>query len=94
MKHENGIRPPFVASFVHSGIQWGHFPMPINLLWYVLGFFVFLFLFRVTLTAYGVSQARGGYNWSYSCWPTPRPQQHQIRAESATYTTAHSNAGS
>ena len=26
--------------------------------------------------------------------PIPQPQQHQIRAESATYTTAHNNAGS
>ena len=33
-------------------------------------------------------------NWSYSHQPTPQPQQHQIRATSATYTTAHGNAGS
>ena len=33
-------------------------------------------------------------NRSRSCWPMPQPQQHQIRAMSATYTTAHSNARS
>ena len=26
--------------------------------------------------------------------PTPQPQEHQIQATSATYTTAHGNAGS
>ena len=35
-----------------------------------------------------------GSNWSYSCWPTPQPQPCRIRAVSAAYTTAHSNAGS
>ena len=33
-------------------------------------------------------------NQSYSCQPTTPPQQCQIRAVSATYTRAHSNAGS
>ena len=57
-------------------------------------FFVCLFLlFRAASVAYGDSQTRGS-NWSYSCWPTPQPQQHEIRATSATYTTAHGNAGS
>ena len=36
----------------------------------------------------------GGSNQSCNCWPTPELQHHQIRAVSATYTTAHSNAGS
>ena len=27
------------------------------------------------------------------CWPTPRPQQHGIRATSVTFTSAHSNTG-
>ena len=36
----------------------------------------------------------GVENWSCSRWPTPQPQQRRIRAASATYTTAHSNAGS
>ena len=35
-----------------------------------------------------------GSNWICSCQPTPQPQQCQIRATPATYTTAHSNAGS
>ena len=33
-------------------------------------------------------------NHSCSCQPTPQPQQRQIQAVSATYTTAHGNAGS
>jgi len=33
-------------------------------------------------------------NQSCSHWPTPQPQQRQIRAMSATYTTAHGNAQS
>ena len=32
-------------------------------------------------------------NQSCSCQPTPQPQQHRIQASSATYTTAHGNAG-
>ena len=51
------------------------------------------FIFGPTLAAYGGSQARGSYG-SYSCWPTPQPQQCGIRATSATCTTAHGNAGS
>ena len=35
-----------------------------------------------------------GSNWSYSRRPTPQPQQCQIWAASASYTTAHSNTGS
>ena len=35
-----------------------------------------------------------GSNWSCSRQPTPQPQQHGIRAASATYTTVHGNAGS
>ena len=41
----------------------------------------------------GSSQTRGR-NFSCSCQPTPRPQPCQIRAMSATYTTAHGNTGS
>ena len=33
-------------------------------------------------------------NQSCSPWPTPEPQQRQMWATPATYTTAHSNAGS
>ena len=35
-----------------------------------------------------------GSNWSRSHHPTPEPQQPGIQAASATYTTAHSSAGS
>jgi len=35
-----------------------------------------------------------GSNWSCCRQPTSEPQKHQIWAMSATYTTAHSNAGS
>ena len=54
---------------------------------------IFFCLLRATPVAHGSSQARGS-NQSCSCRPTPQPQQRQIRAASATYTTAHSNAGS
>ena len=37
---------------------------------------------------------RLGWHWSCSRQPTPQPQQHQIQATSAAYTTSHSNAGS
>ena len=37
---------------------------------------------------------RLGSNQSYSCQPTPQPQQCQIWAMSVTYTTGHSNVGS
>ena len=56
-------------------------------------FFFFSFLlFRVTPAACGSSQA--GLNWSYSFLSMPQPEQCRIQAESATYTTVHSNAGS
>ena len=45
------------------------------------------------LVAYGGSQTRG-WNRSYSCWPTPQPQQCRIWSKSVTYTTAHGNARS
>ena len=34
-----------------------------------------------------------GLNWSYSCRPMLKPWQHWIRAISASYATAYSNAG-
>ena len=43
--------------------------------------------------AYGDSQARGRIG-AVAAKPTPEPQQRGIRAASATYTTAHGNAGS
>ena len=57
-------------------------------------FFFCLFAFaRATLAAYGGSQARG----PIGAVATGLRQSHSnggIRAESATYTTAHGNAGS
>ena len=35
-----------------------------------------------------------GVQSSCGCWPTPQPQQHQIRDASVIYTTAQGNAGS
>ena len=66
---------------------------------HVFSFFLiyfFLFFFSATPETYGGSQAKGliRSNRSYSCWPTPQPQQRQILAMSVTYTTAHSNARS
>ena len=52
-----------------------------------------LFFFRALPAAYGGSQARG-YNWNYSCQPTPQPQQCRIQATSAACTTAHGNVES
>ena len=40
------------------------------------------------------SEPRPTLNWNYSCQPTPQPQQCQIRAASATHTTAPSNTRS
>ena len=57
-------------------------------------FSVFLpFLFRATSMAYGGSQARGPIE-SCSRWPIPEPQQFEIWAASATYTTLHGNTRS
>ena len=43
--------------------------------------------------AYGGSQSRGGIT-ATAAWPMPQPQQCGIQAASATYITAHGNAGS
>ena len=61
--------------------------------------FVFCFLFCLfaiswaTPPAYGGSQARGLIG-AVACQPMPEPQQRGIQAASATYATAHGNAGS
>ena len=60
--------------------------------WGIILFFFFC-LFRAASRAYGGSQARG-WIWSLSNQPTPQPQQCQIWAAFATYTTAHSDTGS
>jgi len=56
-------------------------------------FISFIFLFRNAPAAYGISQARDRIG-AVAARPTPQPQQLQIPAVSATYTTAHSNARS
>ena len=61
--------------------------------------FYFLIFFAFFLggggPACGIGRVPGeGANQSYSCQPTPQPQQRQIWTASATYSTAHSNAGS
>ena len=56
--------------------------------------FTFFSLSFLGLRAWHLEVPRLGSNWSYSCWPIPQPWQRQIRAMSATYTTAHSNARS
>ena len=81
---------PFLLIF-HSPFPW--FPGAE----YIVGtgnilFFFFLFFLRAEPEAYGSSQARQ-LNQSYSCWPTPQPQQLRIQALSATYTAGHSSAG-
>ena len=55
-------------------------------------FYVILFLFTAISVAYGSSWTRES-NWSFSCWPTPQLQQHEIQAASMTYTAACGNAG-
>ena len=51
---------------------------------HVLSFF-FFFHFIATPAAYESCQ---GSNRSCSCWPTPQPLHHQIRAISVTYTAS------
>ena len=59
-------------------------------------FFLSFCLFAFSrATSHGIWRFPGeGSNWSYSRQPTPEPRQLGIRVASATYTTAHSNAGS
>ena len=67
------------------------------LFWCVYFYFIlFLLLCCVFLGPHlqHMEVPRRGINQSCSCRPTPQLQQHQIWAESETYTTAHSNAGS
>ena len=63
---------------------------------FFLVFVLFLFFYFLGAhLAYGSS--RLGVQCSsrrYSCQPTPQPQQLRLRAECASYTAAHGNAGS
>ena len=58
--------------------------------------FFFFFFFFFFLSFWGCTHCiwrfpGQGSNWSCSHRPIPWPQQHEIQAESATYTTAHDN---
>ena len=62
---------------------------------------IFLFIYLFIYFAFSRAASRGIWrfpgersNRSCSHRPTPEPLQHGIRAPSATYTTAHGNAGS
>ena len=101
LESKNSSRPPPIAvGGVHSHLYtntYGYIDTQTDIHSQQFSFFFFFFfgfcLFRATPVAYAASQARV-LNWSYSLRPMPEPQQCQIWAMSATYTTAHSNAGS
>ena len=62
-------------------------------------FLLFSFLFLFFFLLFGTPPLhrevpRLGSIHSYSCWPTPQPQQCRIPAASATYTIAHGNTRS
>jgi len=75
-------------------------PIP-DFCWYIELFFLifkncfknFFCLFNAASTAYGGSQTRDRFR-AVATGLHHRPQQHQIQATSATYTTAHGHAGS
>ena len=56
--------------------------------------FIFLFFCFLGSHLQHMEVPRLGSNRSYSCRPTPQPQQCQIRAVSMTHSTAHGNARS
>ena len=56
--------------------------------------FIFIFILSFQGSTCSIQRFPGkGLNQSCSCQPTPPPQQHQMRAVSLTYTTAHGKAG-
>ena len=71
-------------------------PSDACLLQFTLGFLFFLsFFFFPQGRTCGTWRFPGQVsNQSCSHCPTPEPKQHQTRATSATYTTAHGNTGS
>ena len=56
--------------------------------------FIYLFLVFLTPNPRHMEVSRLGSNWSCSRRPMPQPQQSQIRAESASYTTDQGNGRS
>ena len=61
---------------------------------FFLSFFFFNFFLGPHLWHMEVPKLGVELNQSYSCWPTPQPQQLGSRAASVTCTTAHGNARS
>ena len=64
---------------------------------YLFIYLIYFCLFAISWAApvaYGGSHARGLIGAVAAGLRTPEPQQHGIRAASATYTTTHGNAGS
>ena len=61
-------------------------------------YFIYLLFFCLLsflgLYPWHMEVPRLGSNWSYSCQPTPQPQELGIRGVSVTYTTAHGNTRS
>ena len=60
----------------------------------MISFFLFFLSFLGPYPWYMEVPRLGGLNQSYSCWPTQQPEQHQIWAVFATYTTAQGNTRS
>ena len=63
------------------------------ILFYFYYFYFYFLLFMATLMAIWRFPGQGS-NQSYSCHPTPQPQQCQIWAVSVTDARAHGNTGS
>ena len=83
-------------SVLWQSFHWGHMfsqDEVASVVYYVPGCFFFFFCFLGPHPWYKMFPGWGS-NQSCNCWPTPQPQQHRIWATSATYTTAHGNAGS
>ena len=89
----------FFFLLVQSNLSWFFklliYSVFLSLLLLLLSFL----LFRATTTTHGSSQARGWIGATATCLchshshlHKPQPQQRQIRAISATYTTAHGNS--
>ena len=77
--------PDFSSSFSFPGLLW--------LLGFLKLFFIYFYFFQGCTR--GIWKFPGQRsNWSFTCWPTPQPQQHRIQATSVIYAKACSNIGS
>ena len=87
---------------IERGIGWFLFFVFFLVFFFFFFFFLVFFFFFFFLVFLGLPQRHmevprlgvKSEHQSYSCWPIPQPQQCGIQAKSATYTIAHSNAGS